>query len=54
MMHEFSYSVNKVNKAVVKVRTIEDRLPSRYGSAAEPFAKIFSSDTGHSQSSRFL
>ena len=27
MMHEFSSSVNKVNKAVAKVRTIGDRLP---------------------------
>ena len=27
MMHEFSSSVNKVNKAVAKVRTIVDRLP---------------------------
>ena len=26
-MHEFSSSVNKVNKAVAKVRTIGDRLP---------------------------
>ena len=29
MMHEFSSSVNKVNKAVAKVRTIGDRLPLR-------------------------
>ena len=28
VMHEFSSSVNKVNKAVAKVRTIDDRLPS--------------------------
>ena len=27
MMHEFSSSVNKVNKAVAEVRTIGDRLP---------------------------
>ena len=27
MMHEFSSSVNKVNKAVAKVKTIGDRLP---------------------------
>ena len=26
-MHEFSSNVNKVNKAVAKVRTIGDRLP---------------------------
>ena len=29
MMHEFSSSVNKVNKAVAKIRTIGDRLPLR-------------------------
>ena len=27
MMHEFSSSVNMVNKAVAKVKTIGDRLP---------------------------
>ena len=26
-MHEFSSSINKVNKAVTKVRTIGERLP---------------------------
>ena len=31
IMHEFSSSVNKVNKAVAKVRTIGDRLPLRKG-----------------------
>ena len=30
-MHEFSSSVNKVNKAVAKVRTIGDRLPLSHG-----------------------
>ena len=29
LMHEVCSSVNKVNKAVAKVRTIGDRLPSR-------------------------
>ena len=27
VMHEFSSNVNKVNKAIAKVRTIGDRLP---------------------------
>ena len=31
VVHEFSSSVNKVNKAVAKLRTIGDRLPLKHG-----------------------
>ena len=31
VMHEFHSNVNKVNKAIAKVRTIGDRLPLNHG-----------------------
>ena len=40
MMHEFSSSVNKVNKAVAKVRTIGDRLPLIISFTAMTICKI--------------
>ena len=39
-MHEFHSNVNKVNKAVAKVRTIGDRLPLSYHENLRKFTPV--------------